>query len=138
NGFAWGAHSHRPKRCPYEECMRVPLIVRYPLLAPQARIDSRIGLNIDFAFTLAELAGLVPPVEEDGRSLVRLLDDTDPAWRADRSGADGRLQPAFLTSRLLRAPRARHLWAYSALAPRRTVEYVCVARSYVRPDLTRP
>ena len=83
NGFAWGAHCHRPKRCPYEECMRVPLIVRYPLLAPQARIDTRIGLNIDFAFTLAELAGVVPPVEEDGRSLVRLLDDTDPAWRTD-------------------------------------------------------
>src|SRR5207245_1195955 len=35
NGFAWGAHCHRPKRCPYEECMRVPLIVRYPLLAPR-------------------------------------------------------------------------------------------------------
>src|SRR5207245_44180 len=54
-----------------------------PAPRPQARIDTRIGLNIDFAFTLAELAGVVPPVEEDGRSLVRLLDDTDPAWRTD-------------------------------------------------------
>src|SRR5436190_764263 len=83
NGFAWGAHCHRPKRCPYGESCRGQINVRDTLIAPQARIDTRIGLNIDFAFTLAELAGVVPPVEEDGRSLVRLLDDTDPAWRTD-------------------------------------------------------
>ena len=83
NGYAWGAHCHAPKRCPYEECMRVPLIVRYPPLAPQGRVEPGPGLNIDFAFTFAELAGLVPPVQEDGRSMVRLLADTDPAWRID-------------------------------------------------------
>ncbi|HEY3188471.1 MAG TPA: sulfatase, partial [Solirubrobacteraceae bacterium] len=73
NGYSWGAHCHGPKRCPYEECMRVPLIVRYPPLVPQPRVEPRMGLNIDFAFTVAELAGVVPPVQQDGRSLERVL-----------------------------------------------------------------
>jgi arylsulfatase A-like enzyme len=83
NGYSWGAHCHGPKRCPYDECMRVPLVVRYPPLVPAPRVETRIGLNIDFAFTLAELAGLVPPVQQDGRSMVGLLTDAEPAWRAD-------------------------------------------------------
>jgi arylsulfatase A-like enzyme len=63
--------------------MRVPLVVSYPPLTSIPRIDDRFGLNIDFAFTFAELAGVVPPVQEDGRSLVNLLSDTDPTWRTD-------------------------------------------------------
>jgi len=83
NGYSWGAHCHAPKRCPYEECMRVPLVVSYPPLTTPARVDTRIGLNIDFAFTFGELAGVVPPVQEDGRSMVRLIQNTEPTWRTD-------------------------------------------------------
>jgi arylsulfatase A-like enzyme len=83
NGYSWGAHCHRPKRCPYDECMRVPMVVSYPPLTSPARVDSRLALNIDVAFTFAELAGLVPPIQQDGRSMVRLLDDVEPTWRTD-------------------------------------------------------
>jgi arylsulfatase A-like enzyme len=83
NGFSWGSHCHRPKQCPYEECMRVPLVVRYPLLAPEARVETRFGLNVDFALTFTELAGVVPTVPPDGRSFVRVLADTEKLWRAD-------------------------------------------------------
>ena len=83
NGYSWGAHCHAPKRCPYDECMRVPLVVSYPPPTATARVEPRIGLNIDFAFSFGELAGVVPPVQEDGRSFVRLLDDTEPTWRTD-------------------------------------------------------
>jgi arylsulfatase A-like enzyme len=83
NGFSWGSHCHRPKSCPYEECMRVPLVVRYPPLAPTARVEPRFGLNIDFALTFAELAGTVPTVPPDGRSAVRVLADTETLWRTD-------------------------------------------------------
>jgi arylsulfatase A-like enzyme len=83
NGFSWGSHCHRPKQCPYEECMRVPLIVRYPPLAPQPRLETRFGLNIDFALTATELAGIVPPVPPDGRSFTRVLADTEDLWRTD-------------------------------------------------------
>ncbi len=83
NGYSWGAHCHGPKRCPYDECSRVPLVVRYPRLAPVARTETRQALNIDFAFTFAELAGLVPPIQQDGRSLAGLLDGSEPFWRPD-------------------------------------------------------
>jgi len=83
NGYSWGAHCHRPKRCPYDECFHVPMIVSYPPLTTPARVDPRMALNIDIAFTFGELAGVVPPVQQDGRSMVRLLDDAEPAWRTD-------------------------------------------------------
>jgi arylsulfatase A-like enzyme len=83
NGFSWGSHCHRPKQCPYEECIRAPLVVRYPALAPLPRVETRFGLNIDFALSFAELAGTVPTVPPDGRSLVRVLSDTEDLWRTD-------------------------------------------------------
>lgn len=83
NGYSWGSHCHRPKRCPYDECMHVPMVVSYPPLTSPARVDDRIGLNIDIAFTFGELAGVVPPVQQDGKSMVRFLADTEPAWRTD-------------------------------------------------------
>src|SRR5438552_3426434 len=30
NGYSWGSHRWKPKQCPYEECIRVPMIMRYP------------------------------------------------------------------------------------------------------------
>ena len=63
--------------------MRVPMVVSYPPLTTPARIDDRMALNIDVAFTFGELAGVVPPVQQDGRSMVRLLKDTEPTWRTD-------------------------------------------------------
>ena len=70
NGYSWGAHCHGPKRCPYEECMRVPLYVRYPPLIPAPRVDTREVLNIDVAFTFAELAGLMPPIVQSKVALA--------------------------------------------------------------------
>lgn len=83
NGFSWGSHCHRAKRCPYDECMRVPLVMHYPELAPLPTTEARFGLNIDFAFTAAELAGLVPPISQGGRSLVPLIGGIAPMWRPD-------------------------------------------------------
>lgn len=83
NGYSWGSHRWEPKQCPYEECMRVPLIIRYPALAPLPRVESGFGLNIDYGETFAELAGAIPDPGVDGRSMVRLIDGTEPAWRND-------------------------------------------------------
>jgi arylsulfatase A-like enzyme len=77
NGMAWGEHRYIGKACGYEECLRVPLLVRYPRLVPLARQSSSVVLNVDLAPTLAELAGAPPPPGSDGRSLVRVLDGTD-------------------------------------------------------------
>lgn len=86
NGYLWGEHRRDRKSCPYEECIRVPFVVRYPTLAPLPRVEDGLVANIDLAPTFAELAGidpttLNPPI--DGVSMVRLLDGTAPTWRSD-------------------------------------------------------
>jgi arylsulfatase A-like enzyme len=84
NGYAWGSHRWQPKQCPYQECMRVPMIMRPPG-GTTARVDTRPVLNIDFAPTFVEYAGAtVPPTHTvNGMSVVPLLENTPVTWRAD-------------------------------------------------------
>lgn len=85
NGLLWGEHAAvAKKRCPYEECIRVPMAVRYPP-AGEGREDTHLVLNIDLAPTFAEIAGITAPSKVEGMSLVRLLTDEahGGAWRSD-------------------------------------------------------
>jgi len=59
------------------------MLVYYPKLAPLPRTETRFALNIDLASTFAELAGASVPITQDGRSLVRVIDGTQPTWRTD-------------------------------------------------------
>src|SRR5712691_8283960 len=85
NGFSWGSHRWKPKQCPYEECMHVPMIMRYPPLGTTPRTDDRFVLNIDLAPTFVELAGaVVPPTHTiNGASVVPLLAGGPATWRDD-------------------------------------------------------
>jgi arylsulfatase A-like enzyme len=85
NAFSWGSHRWKPKTCPYEECMHVPMIVRYPPLGTTPRTDNRYILNVDFAPTFVELGeATVPPSHElNGMSLVPLLAGGPATWRSD-------------------------------------------------------
>jgi arylsulfatase A-like enzyme len=83
NGLFWAEHRFTGKNLPYEEALRVPLLLQYPRLAPLPRRDGRMVLNIDLTRTLAELAGAPPARFQDGRSLVTLLDGTAASWRGD-------------------------------------------------------
>jgi N-acetylglucosamine-6-sulfatase len=82
NGYLWGEHRLRRKLWPYEETIRVPLMVRIPN-AEKARTERRLALNIDIAPTLADLAGITPTLDPDGRSLVPFLAGVPPPqpWR---------------------------------------------------------
>ncbi|HSJ94349.1 MAG TPA: sulfatase [Gaiellaceae bacterium] len=86
NGMAWGAHelAAGAKYVPYEEAIRVPLVVRYdPLTAGRARDDERLVLNLDLAPTFAAFAGARLP-RMDGRDLRPLLRPSSaPSWRND-------------------------------------------------------
>lgn len=82
NGFLWGEHRLGGKIWPYEESIRVPLVVRTPWQRTP-RVDDHLVLNIDFASTLAALAGVKPRLPQDGRSLVPLLHGRSPRWRRD-------------------------------------------------------
>jgi arylsulfatase A-like enzyme len=80
NGHSWGEHRWLSKLAPHEESIRVPLVVRADGLAvPGDR--SELVANIDLAPTVAELAGRLPPLSVDGRSLLPLLTDSAASWR---------------------------------------------------------
>jgi N-acetylglucosamine-6-sulfatase len=80
NGFAFGAHRWGQKLCVYEECVRTPLLVRYPGVG-EDRVDNSLVSNVDIAPTFAELAGATPGNDVDGRSLIPLLDGSAGTWR---------------------------------------------------------
>lgn len=80
NGIAWGEHRWDKKWVPYEEAVRVPLVIRYPGHIPAGAVDSRFALNVDLAATIADAARVVTPPTE-GRSLLSLFDQTSGGWR---------------------------------------------------------
>jgi N-acetylglucosamine-6-sulfatase len=80
NGYSFGAHRWAIKRCEYEECHHVPLLIRYP--GGPTGTDGRLVSNVDLAPTVADLAGATPAIPQDGRSLVPLLTGaTVSGWR---------------------------------------------------------
>jgi len=81
-GFFLGDHGLFDKRFMYEESLRMPFLVRWPgVIAPGTRSDA-IALNVDFAPTFLDAAGLAVPADMQGRSLVPVLRGRPPAdWR---------------------------------------------------------
>jgi N-acetylglucosamine-6-sulfatase len=117
NGYSWGAHRWPQKECPYEECIRVPLVMRYPALAGVApRTDGRIVLNVDFAATIADLAGVRPPELVNGASVVPLLAGTATGWRTDLLNEHWGLHNPIPTNALVKGRFEGHTW--------KLVEYV--------------
>ncbi|NUM54226.1 MAG: sulfatase [Candidatus Hydrogenedentes bacterium] len=81
-GFYLGEHGLYDKRWMYRESLAMPLLVRWPgQVKPGTRVE-RLTQNIDYAPTFLEAAGLVPPADMHGRSLVPLLKGQTPSdWR---------------------------------------------------------
>jgi len=83
NGLFHGQHRRRSKILPYEEALRVPLLIRAPKRyrggAPRVKRSGRTVGNIDLAPTILDLAGARPCSASgncrtmDGRSLMPLL-----------------------------------------------------------------
>ena len=81
NGLLWGEHRWVKKEVPYEEAIRVPLVIRADRIASAAgRTDGHLVANIDLAPTIAAAAGLPLP-DADGRSLLPLLEGRPEGWR---------------------------------------------------------
>ena len=82
NGMFIGDHGLFDKRFMYEEPLRVPLLVRYPpMIRPGGRTEA-MALNLDFAPTILDLAGIPVPDDMQGRSLRPVLDGGVPGnWR---------------------------------------------------------
>lgn len=78
NGYHWDEHGVWGKSKPYEESMRVPLIVSMP--GVPARSDARlVSPSLDLGATVYDIAGVWR--KTDGRSLVPLLQNPGAAWR---------------------------------------------------------
>ncbi|MEW5986026.1 MAG: sulfatase-like hydrolase/transferase [Chloroflexota bacterium] len=82
NGYLWQEHKTVGKRKPYEESIRVPLILHLPGFAP-SEIEALVSPNIDLGPTILDIAGVYPAgVTFDGRSLLPLVQDPNTPWRA--------------------------------------------------------
>ncbi len=86
NGWFAGEHGLADKWFPYEESIRVPLIVFDPRLpaARRGRVVDALALNIDLAPTVLDWAGIPRPERMQGRSLAPWTERRSPiSWRTD-------------------------------------------------------
>lgn len=80
NGHHWGEHRLDQKNTAYEESVKVPFAIRYPMLIPAPYIEDRLVSNIDIAPTLYELSETKMTTDMDGMSLLPLITGTEN-WR---------------------------------------------------------
>ena len=81
-GFYLGEHGWFDKRFMYEESLRMPLIVRYPKEIKCGVVNKDMVLNLDFAPTFLDFAGVTIPPTIQGRSLRKILSGKTPRnWR---------------------------------------------------------
>ncbi|MCZ2342098.1 MAG: sulfatase [Bacteroidales bacterium] len=86
NGYFHAERGLADKWYPYEEALRVPLIVHDPRLSAnrRGRTHEALALNIDIAPTLLAAAGVTVPTRMQGADLAPLyLADSSPNWRQE-------------------------------------------------------
>jgi len=84
NGYFHGEHGLADKWYPYEESIRVPLIVRDPRMAAERRggTNDDFVLNADLAPTILAAARAAAPPRMQGADFAPLyLSERKPAWR---------------------------------------------------------
>lgn len=81
-GFFLGEHGLYDKRLMYEESLRMPFLARYPRELKAGTVNDDILLNIDFAHTFMDFAGLGRDQYMDGESFrTNLQGRTVDNWR---------------------------------------------------------
>ncbi|MFB3828191.1 MAG: sulfatase [Bryobacteraceae bacterium] len=81
-GAFTGEHGFYDKRLFYEDSIRMPFLVRYPREIRSGTASPAMALNVDFAPTLLDYAGLKAPADMQGRSMRPVLAARTPKdWR---------------------------------------------------------
>ena len=80
HGYNLGEHGQWMKQMLFEESARSPLIVAGPGVRVKGKGSPRVVEYLDLYPTIAQLAGLTPPRQIEGRSLAPLLKDPNAAW----------------------------------------------------------
>ena len=83
-GYFLGEHGMFDKRMMYEEPLHMPFVIRYLKEIPAGTRNKDIILNVDFAATLADYAGIKAPEKSQGESFRQNLKGETPAdWRKE-------------------------------------------------------
>ena len=81
-GFFLGEHGLYDKRFMYEEALRMPFLMRWPAHIQEGSVSDGMILNVDFAPTMMDAAGIESHPEMQGRSFLDLSKGTIPSdWR---------------------------------------------------------
>ncbi|MDH3243880.1 MAG: sulfatase [Saprospiraceae bacterium] len=82
-GFYLGEHGWFDKRFIYDESFKTPLLIRWPNVIRPGTTEEQMVQNLDFAQTFLEAAGIVPPDDMQGESLMPLLNGEKDKWTRD-------------------------------------------------------
>jgi arylsulfatase A-like enzyme len=82
-GFYLGEHGWFDKRFIYDESFKTPLLVRWPDVVKPGSVENEMVQNLDFAQTMLEAAGIQPPNDMQGESLIPLLKGNKKEWTRD-------------------------------------------------------
>jgi N-acetylglucosamine-6-sulfatase len=105
NGFMHGEHrALAEKVLPYEESIRIPLVMRGPGI-PRTRVDQRLVGNMDVTATILDAADAAAGRVLDGRSLLELVADPGAEWGRDILIENGRGANGVPTYRGIRTYR---------------------------------
>ena len=80
-GFFLGEHGWYDKRFMYEETFGTPMMIRYPDGFEGGKQMDDLVVNIDWAPTFLDYAGIEIPAEMQGRSLKPLIEGDSIQWR---------------------------------------------------------
>ena len=81
-GFFLGEHGWFDKRLMHEECLRMPLLIRYPKEIKPGTVNNDMVMNLDFAPLFLDYAGMATPSYMQGESFRKNLTGQTPAnWR---------------------------------------------------------
>jgi arylsulfatase A-like enzyme len=80
--FYLGEHGWYDKRWMYEESHRTPLMIRWPEKVKPGSVNKQMVMNLDYAETILDVAGVKVPDDMQGRSMKPLLlGQATPDWR---------------------------------------------------------
>lgn len=80
-GFYLGEHGWFDKRFMYEPSFRTPLIISWHGVIQPGSVSTDLVQNIDYAPTMLSAAGIQPPADMQGMSLLPLFKNDNSSWR---------------------------------------------------------
>jgi arylsulfatase A-like enzyme len=65
----------------YEQSFRTPMIIRYPGEIKAGSVNDKMVMNLDFAPTFLDYAGIAKPADMQGESFRQLVSGKSGEWR---------------------------------------------------------